>query len=188
MHTRFYDGALRIAPWSRPRTTCFAIYIGQQAPTITSDWRLVAGIIRRVTLNAGIMWAQHYYNFKLTYRVWWDLRAQQTRDYEPVLFYCWSTVCDAGPTLKQHWLNISCLLVWNMWLEDWICGKKMMFLYMEPTVRLVVENRKNDWIIKEKFKWITSSFVANHSIILTLLHPIKHEALARCWADVGPAS
>ena len=25
--------------------------------------------------------------------------------------YCWATVCDAGPALKQHWVNVSCLLV-----------------------------------------------------------------------------
>ena len=30
---------------------------------------------------------------------------------EPLLFQCWSTVYDAGPTLNQQWLNVSCLLV-----------------------------------------------------------------------------
>ena len=28
-----------------------------------------------------------------------------------MLFYCWASVGDDGPTLKQHWLNISRLLV-----------------------------------------------------------------------------
>ena len=28
-----------------------------------------------------------------------------------MLFWCWSIVSDVGPTLKQHWLNASCLLV-----------------------------------------------------------------------------
>ena len=28
----------------------------------------------------------------------------------PMLFQCWSTVFDAAPTLKQHWLNAPCLL------------------------------------------------------------------------------
>ena len=28
----------------------------------------------------------------------------------PVFFFCWATVADGGPTLKQHWLNVSCLL------------------------------------------------------------------------------
>ena len=27
-----------------------------------------------------------------------------------MLFQCWSAVFDAGPTLKQHWMNGSCLL------------------------------------------------------------------------------
>ena len=27
-----------------------------------------------------------------------------------MLFECWSTIYDAGPTLKRHWVNVSCLL------------------------------------------------------------------------------
>ena len=37
--------------------------------------------------------------------------SHRTRDVEPMLFQCWPTVCDAGPTLNQHW-TILCLLVW----------------------------------------------------------------------------
>ena len=36
---------------------------------------------------------------------------QQTRDIYPMLFQCWATVFDAGPTLNQHWVNGWCLLV-----------------------------------------------------------------------------
>ena len=35
---------------------------------------------------------------------------QQTRNIDPMLFQCWPTVCDAVPTLKQPWVNVSCLL------------------------------------------------------------------------------
>ena len=35
---------------------------------------------------------------------------QQTREIEPMLFECWSTACDGGPTLTQYWVNDSCLL------------------------------------------------------------------------------
>ena len=35
--------------------------------------------------------------------------SQQARDVEPMLVQCWATVCDAGPTLNQHWFNASCL-------------------------------------------------------------------------------
>ena len=28
--------------------------------------------------------------------------AQQTRDVDSMLLYCWSSVADGGPTLKQH--------------------------------------------------------------------------------------
>ena len=36
---------------------------------------------------------------------------QQTCDVYPMLFKCWPIAFDAGPTLKQHWVNISSLLV-----------------------------------------------------------------------------
>ena len=35
---------------------------------------------------------------------------QQTRDIDPMLDQCWSTVYDAGPTLIQHRVDVSCLL------------------------------------------------------------------------------
>ena len=35
---------------------------------------------------------------------------QQTRHAETTMFQCWPNVCDAGPTLKHHRLNVPCLL------------------------------------------------------------------------------
>ena len=35
---------------------------------------------------------------------------QLTRGIRPMLFQCWASVEDGGPTLKQHWANASCLL------------------------------------------------------------------------------
>ena len=35
---------------------------------------------------------------------------QQTRDIEAMLGQCWADVVDGGPTLNQHWFNVSCLL------------------------------------------------------------------------------
>ena len=35
---------------------------------------------------------------------------QQTRGAHPRLFQCWPSVFDAGPTLKQPWVNAQCLL------------------------------------------------------------------------------
>ena len=42
--------------------------------------------------------------------VWLLVRYLQTRGIHPMLFQCWSTVSDAGPTLKQHWDNAPCFL------------------------------------------------------------------------------
>ena len=38
-------------------------------------------------------------------------QSEQTRDNHPILFQCWSSVEDCGPTLKQHWVNSMCLLM-----------------------------------------------------------------------------
>ena len=34
-----------------------------------------------------------------------------------MLIQCWATVCDAGPTLNQHMLNVSCVLGYNVAAE-----------------------------------------------------------------------
>ena len=39
--------------------------------------------------------------------------SQRARDIYPMLGLCWATVSDAGPTLPQHWVNVSCLLRWR---------------------------------------------------------------------------
>ena len=44
------------------------------------------------------------------YRVCWNITSfsgtQQSIGLDPTLFQCWSTVCDAGPALKQHLINL----------------------------------------------------------------------------------
>ena len=42
---------------------------------------------------------------------------QQTRHIDPMLDQCWADVVDGGPTLVQHWVDVSCFLgpctCWN---------------------------------------------------------------------------
>ena len=58
-----------------------------------------------------------YYALKLSSLLLTDMKVsdnaynmQQTRDIHPMLFQCWASVGDGGPTLKQYWVNVSCLL------------------------------------------------------------------------------
>ena len=44
------------------------------------------------------------------------IASQLTRDIEPILAQCWVDVVDGGPTLNQHWFNVSCLL--GLWYQD----------------------------------------------------------------------
>ena len=40
--------------------------------------------------------------------------SQLARGIDTILFYCWPTVYDVGPALKQHWVNASCVS-WDVW-------------------------------------------------------------------------
>ena len=44
--------------------------------------------------------------------------SQQIRDYHPMLVHCWAAVVDGGPTVDQHWVNVSGLLGS---LHSWTC-------------------------------------------------------------------
>ena len=37
--------------------------------------------------------------------------SQQTRHIHPMLVQCCVSVADSGPTMYQHWVNVSCLLL-----------------------------------------------------------------------------
>ena len=43
----------------------------------------------------------------------------QTRDIDTMLFYCWSTVYNAGPTLIQHWINVSLGIYTKKFPQRW---------------------------------------------------------------------
>ena len=44
----------------------------------------------------------------------------QTRNVEPMLVQCWSTVYDAGPTMNQHRLNVSLLVLQPVFFISYI--------------------------------------------------------------------
>ena len=50
-----------------------------------------------------------------------------TRGIHPMLFRCWTSVEDGGPTLKQHWVNASCLL-----------EKQYFFLFKYPVTAVII--------------------------------------------------
>ena len=52
---------------------------------------------------------------------------QQTWDNDPMLFQCWAIVEGCSLTLKQHWVNVMCLLM--SWCK----------IYSRPSVGLVLD-------------------------------------------------
>ena len=46
-----------------------------------------------------------------------DGGSQQIQNIESLLFYCWPNVCDAGPALRQHWVDVTC---WMGYRCSWL--------------------------------------------------------------------
>ena len=70
--------------------------------------------------------------------------SQQTRGIHPMLFQCWASVEDDGPTLKQHLVNVSCLLE---------CPFKIIQEYIEVcsniyNIAIYYTIQMEQWIIK----------------------------------------
>ena len=42
----------------------------------------------------------------------WSIYSKQTRDFHPIMFLCWASVVDDGPTLNECWVYVSLLLAW----------------------------------------------------------------------------
>ena len=105
---------------------------------------------------------------------------QQTRRIHPKLFQCWASVEDAGPTLKEHWVNVpylvglNCVGVWWRW--PWLNVSCFLGLYSLPHLFLtyigiasfvVIPKFKLTWIawfllisqaILNRYPWFHSSF------------------------------
>ena len=65
------------------------------------------------------------------------ISSQQTRDIEPMLVQYWPAVYDVGPTLIQHWFNVSCLLG---------CSLTVNGLYSIQVSLLPVTSSPRQWI------------------------------------------
>ena len=65
------------------------------------------GLINTRTIQSHVMT-----QFTMTYLVFGDVRdtSQQTRHNYPMFDQCWPNVVDGGPTLVEHWVDVSCLL------------------------------------------------------------------------------
>ena len=49
------------------------------------------------------------------------MRCLAARYIDPKLVQCWATVCDGGPTLNQHWINVGVLILSGSHLTPAIC-------------------------------------------------------------------
>ena len=55
--------------------------------------------------NDGLTCGQtlNHYSASISAGIWILVNHRQTLHAQPMLVECWSTVCDAGPTLYRHW-------------------------------------------------------------------------------------
>ena len=80
--------------------------------------------------------------------------AQQTRTFDPMLFQYWPTRNGAGPTLKQHWVESSCLLgeLSAFWYTPSVSGRKRQHS------ALCITDPIQSWIVVFRSGQINSSY------------------------------
>ena len=99
--------------------------------------------------------------------------------WDPILAQCWSTVWHTGPTLRQHWLNASCLLG---------------YIYLAWVISLQVTDMQSDslagTIYIRCFNAVPSSTrLAQRQISISQQILNVHPASIHCWptvCDGGP--
>ena len=108
---------------------------------------------------------------------------RQTQDLDPMLFYCWSTVCDTGPILNHHWFNAEGR------------GVEPMLFYCRSTVCDAGPTLNQHWFNLQCFLVMGSSVsdeernrAVDSSSTTMGSYPIKHETLTQFLFDSGPAS
>ena len=77
--------------------------------------------------ESGVFFLYIYGELGKGWHVFFSQNNHQTRDIDTMLFYCWASVVDAGPTLKQH-----CVDVWRLlctWCRVWIDLGDTWWLY-----------------------------------------------------------
>ena len=77
-------------------------------PNSTIIWRRKVECRKTYCLgsSACVEWTVHYGPSPATS---WEGMVPRWRDADPMLVYYRSTACDAGPTVNQHWMNVSCV-------------------------------------------------------------------------------
>ena len=95
--------------------------------------------------HAGLILFQRlrcWHNNELTVvkRLLFTVISQQTRDVDPMLVYCWPTICNAGPTVYRHWVNVSCLL-------GYCCSKCVTLGYSALTQLSHCDSWGHFWIL-----------------------------------------
>ena len=71
-------------------------------PTLKQNWVNASFVCWDAEINNG--------HLDIVTMIHLEYNAQQTRGIHSMLFQCWAHVEDGGPTLKQHWVNASCLI------------------------------------------------------------------------------
>ena len=71
---------------------------------------------------------------------------QQTQGVEPMLIYCWPTVYDGGPTLKQHWFNALRFLGTAMICDPVLSQEGAARLHFQQPIQLTLSFSLKQWL------------------------------------------
>ena len=81
--------------------------------------------------------------------------SQQTRDIDLMLDQCWATVYDAGPTLVQHWVDVSCLPGMGMDVPAHTCPEVRTLGLYEHSENILFRLRHFTEIVSENYLNLT---------------------------------
>ena len=100
----------------------------------------------------------------------------QTRNTVPMLFQCWASVEDGGPTLKQQWLSVPCLLGY-IWVSEYY------FTSLSAHSWQYRDRRRPEAGTMPYFFWINDfkgSFIIVHSTMDITAHSGSSNSLEHC--------
>ena len=113
---------------------------------------------------------------------------QQTLDIASLLVQCWADVVAGGPTLKEHWFNLSFLLCGSCW-RTIVYYNHPANTRRLPDVILMLVQRWRRWtniqitlvpcLVSTDCFTSTQSLYSDHT---------EHDMLVQCWPNIGPAS
>ena len=110
--------------------------------------------------------------------------SQRLRYTDPTLVQCWTSVCDAGPTLNQHWVTASCLLGYRQGgIAAWRVPPRLIHISQQihsPNVDLMLGRCRG--------RWPKANLMLGQRLVLDAISLENYPPITDICAEKYPAS